>query len=371
MKLLKCVLDNYLSSKNIQKGKANFSGSADQVSLQEKLPEFFNNILKEIGRLGGFKVEGSFGAGNMANIPWVAIFNKKVTTTAQDGYYIVLLFSEDMSGCYLSLNQGFTRFGKQYSSSVAHYKIKQIAKNAKRFFQASPNSIAGEISLSASGDLGKGYQVGAIESFFYKHDALPTEQEFTSNFKELLGYYDKILDGCGVSLDSLCPATESQFQNSVIEKAISKKKRNKIGIADNLIKKVDVPERRLLKGQYRHVRDPAMAAQAVLSANFKCELGDEHKTFTASSKKLPYIEAHHLVPMEQQDSFTYSLDVPANIVALCPFCHKLLHHAVLSEKREFLIDLLRRRRDSLQESGISVSEESLLSYYDKDYLDED
>lgn len=370
MKLIKCVLDNYLLSKISQNGKANFGGTVDQVSLKEKLPEFFENVLDSIGRLEDFKVEGSFGAGNMARIPWVAIFNRKVTTTAQDGYYIVLLFSEDMSGCYLSLNQGFTRFEKQYSSGIAQYKIKQIAKSAQKLFSTNLNAIVGEISLAASGDLGKGYQLGAIESFFYKRDALPTEQKIISDFKELLNHYDCLVDICGISLDSLCPASEYQFQMSVIEKAKGKRRSNKNFVAD-YIKKVSAPEKTLLKGQHKYVRDPAMSVIALENANFKCELGLDHMTFTTSSKRLPYVEAHHLVPMGQQDFFQYSLDVPANIIALCPLCHRLLHHAVLSEKKEYLSNLLSRRKNALQESGICVSQEDLLSYYGKDLLEED
>ncbi|MGL4999965.1 MAG: HNH endonuclease [Cetobacterium sp.] len=39
-----------------------------------------------------------------------------------------------------------------------------------------------------------------------------------------------------------------------------------------------------------------------------------------------YMEAHHLIPMNAQDSFKNSLDVLGNVVSLCPNCHRMIHH---------------------------------------------
>ena len=55
-----------------------------------------------------YVVTGSVGQGNWASVPWIAIMNKAITTSTQRGYYIVYLFSEDMSRLYLTLAQGVT-----------------------------------------------------------------------------------------------------------------------------------------------------------------------------------------------------------------------------------------------------------------------
>lgn len=41
-----------------------------------------------------YLVTGSVGQGNWAMVPWVCIFDRKVTTTAQKGVYIVYLLSK-------------------------------------------------------------------------------------------------------------------------------------------------------------------------------------------------------------------------------------------------------------------------------------
>ncbi|MDE6993143.1 MAG: DUF3578 domain-containing protein, partial [Lachnospiraceae bacterium] len=53
-----------------------------------------------------YLITGSVGQGNWAMVPWICIFNRKITTTATKGVYIVYLLSKDGNSLYLTLNQG-------------------------------------------------------------------------------------------------------------------------------------------------------------------------------------------------------------------------------------------------------------------------
>lgn len=67
------------------------------------------------------------------------------------------------------------------------------------------------------------------------------------------------------------------------------------------------------------------------------------------------MEGHHLIPMKKQSEFDVSLDVYANIICLCPICHRLLHYGITSEK-EYLADkLFENRQTRLIHSGIDIS----------------
>jgi len=59
------------------------------------------------------KVEWSAGVGRWAKIPWIALMDRRETTTTQQGVYCVYLFREDMSGVYLTLNQGVNKVIKE------------------------------------------------------------------------------------------------------------------------------------------------------------------------------------------------------------------------------------------------------------------
>lgn len=51
-----------------------------------------------------YLVEGSSGAGNRADMPWICIFDRDITESATYSIYICYLFRADMTGAYLSLN---------------------------------------------------------------------------------------------------------------------------------------------------------------------------------------------------------------------------------------------------------------------------
>src|SRR6266498_283860 len=55
-----------------------------------------------------YRVTGSPGRRNWAETPWVAVFDRLVTETAQRGFYSVYLFRQDGKAVFLSLNQGTT-----------------------------------------------------------------------------------------------------------------------------------------------------------------------------------------------------------------------------------------------------------------------
>ncbi|WP_333783023.1 HNH endonuclease [Chitiniphilus purpureus] len=114
-----------------------------------------------------------------------------------------------------------------------------------------------------------------------------------------------------------------------------------------------------------------VAAKALLDANFQCEVDPVHATFISQTRNKPYVEAHHLVPFARQCEFAVSLDVLANVVALCPLCHKLLHHATPAAKREILGQLFDQRKAKLEGKQIRVTRQELLGFYSRDLPEEE
>ncbi len=86
-------------------------------------------------------------------------------------------------------------------------------------------------------------------------------------------------------------------------------------------------------------------------------------TFTAKVTSRNFVEVHHLIPMAFQDAFNHSLDVPANIIAACPNCHRQLHHAEKNEIADVVQRLLESREGVMQQAGISTPIGTLFKYY--------
>ncbi len=121
----------------------------------------------------------------------------------------------------------------------------------------------------------------------------------------------------------------------------------------------DKPER--IEGKTQQFkRNIEKAKMAIVYANYQCNIDSNHVSFVAKNGK-SFMEAHHLIPMSAQDDFNNSLDVDANIVSLCPTCHRKLHHGKDIELE--LKKLLDSRNALLKQSGIEISLIDLKKYY--------
>jgi len=104
----------------------------------------------------------------------------------------------------------------------------------------------------------------------------------------------------------------------------------------------------------KYSRDEEVAARALEFARYKCEIDNNHVTFVSRRSGKNYVEAHHLIPICFSDEFDFSLDVEANIVSLCPNCHKKIHHGLDYEVKELIEILYFRRNNHLYQCGLSI-----------------
>lgn len=118
-----------------------------------------------------------------------------------------------------------------------------------------------------------------------------------------------------------------------------------------------------VNGRKMYPRKLAVSKEALEKAEFKCEINPAHSSFESKTTGEQFVEAHHLIPMKIQGQYEYSLDVPGNIVSLCPNCHRKIHHGTVQDVKEMLSVLLDIKKDKLEKFGISTSLENLEAYY--------
>lgn len=362
------VFDNYYSTRIKLQGKANVIGTPDQEALLRSIPKKIEAYLKLRGIAHLFKVEGSIGNGNIARVPWVGIFRRDITENAQNGYYIVLLFSEDMGSCYLSLNQGITAIENLYTKSFALKKMREGAQGALRFLECDPEAWLGPIVLRSTRDLGRAYEAAAIVSYRYARTDPPSEALFFQHLDHLLFHYDKLHQRFGKNLYSLFTVSEGEFQQVVMEKAAQPGALQRVSPDRAMQSDVTGALSLAIKG---YARSPIVAAEAIRAANFMCEIDPSHWTFTSKAKKQRYVEAHHLIPISLQERFETSLDVVANVVSLCATCHRMLHFGVEQDRKTLLVHLLKQRQHRLLESAITVRPNEFLKFYGSGVVLED
>lgn len=119
-----------------------------------------------------YEISASIGTGGWANVPWIAVHDKEISTSVQEGVNLVYLFTNDYQGVYLSLNQGYTYVNKNYKNAkltlgkIARFWQENLSTlKAENGFTIDPINLGREKSRYT--DLVKGYESCNIYSKYY------------------------------------------------------------------------------------------------------------------------------------------------------------------------------------------------------------
>jgi hypothetical protein len=124
--LLQTILDSYVPARTTQP----FAGNpirSDFKNLEHLLELILSN-----SATSELNVKWSIGKGSWANIPWVAVLDTRETDTTQHGIYCSFLFCQDMSGFYLSFDQGITSLIKEKGKIAAYEMLRSRAEEIRK-----------------------------------------------------------------------------------------------------------------------------------------------------------------------------------------------------------------------------------------------
>jgi 5-methylcytosine-specific restriction protein A len=277
--------------------------------IRNDIPEYINEIIDSNDR---FKVEGSPGKGNWAGVPWVAVLDRFITETVQDGYYAVYLVKEDFSGIYLSLNQGVTTVQKQYGSAAKEALEIRAKDYAARIGKIPERMSTGAIDLActAKSKLGPLYEVGSVLSFYYSADNLPDDEELARNLESVLSLYYLL------SIKEAQLYTDNELED------------DESGLEFENLKKIRIHKRiernSKLSKKVKKLKGCTCEACGFNFAEMYGEIGEG------------FIEAHHLKPLHTLTGEKIALDPVKDFSVLCSNCHKMIHRSeFVSEVNEF------------------------------------
>ena len=150
-----------------------------------------------------YVVSGSTAEGRWALVPSLRISNKDITTSSQNGYYIVYLFKEDMTGVYLSLNFGARGFHEKYGKN----NLKHAANNFRKILQEEFEEITNYTPMDLShrpnkkkGVNSKKYEDGDIFNIYYPLEGLNSDDKIINDFNLFLRMYDYIYEKRGTTI---------------------------------------------------------------------------------------------------------------------------------------------------------------------------
>lgn len=177
--LFEIVMRNYVKARTSEPFKGNRMGDVFRREIPQEIKNYdFIDTDKYI-------VNGSCGKGNWAEVPWIAIMKKDVTTTTMQGIYIVYLFSNTMDRLYLTLNQGCTRLINERGR-----------KGAIEYMQNLAIKLRAEVNVSGwnkDDNLVIGnefYEKGTIFYRLYERGKLPDDEVIKADLKDLIQIYE-------------------------------------------------------------------------------------------------------------------------------------------------------------------------------------
>lgn len=139
-----------------------------------------------------YKVVASAGAGNWATIPWLSIFDRKITQSAVEGVYIVYLLSKDTKRLYLTLNQGCTNLRKNNSKKDTIRLMHEQAEKVRKNIDGQGFVPGDDIDLGENlNELGELYQKGTIFYKEYIGGSIPSELELRTDLQAMIEIYSE------------------------------------------------------------------------------------------------------------------------------------------------------------------------------------
>jgi MoxR-like ATPase len=204
-----------------------FAGHELGDLMRHQLPEFLEKEFSSYLKIDNYIIKGSIGMGIWAKIPWLAIMNKDITTTTQEGVYVVYLFSQDMERVYLTFNQGVTRSTKE--EFINNRDKLGVEMNLDGFKKDN------EIDLAEDGK-GKKYELSNICYRKYEADELInnqiTEETLIEDLIKMMDIYQKYYKHYYLELD----AAVIETAEGVSEKMDDKSTKEKLSQIKNYIK---------------------------------------------------------------------------------------------------------------------------------------
>jgi hypothetical protein len=198
--LLKKFIEEYESELNAARKDEDFKRPFGKLVRQDITSLITLQLPENI-----YKVKGSVGAGRWTDVPWIAVFDKRITTSAQRGVYIVYLLNKDTKELFLTLNQGATDVAQggdstgklaftgiaSASNSKAAESLKNRAKNIRSEIGSFPGLGSNPIDTGS-----KAYDAGCIYYIKYTLDSLPEDEKLYSDLNKFIeaykAYYDKV-----------------------------------------------------------------------------------------------------------------------------------------------------------------------------------
>jgi 5-methylcytosine-specific restriction protein A len=301
-----------------------FSDAREEEFKDHPLANFVRRELSEVVREAvgvPWIVKGSVGNGQWAETPWVSIFDSRVTTSAQRGYYVVYLFDQVGRHVYLSFNQATTEIKNEFGRHFTQVLTDRASSAVESLGVSNLDGLnVGPLDLTGSGELTRGYAAGNIVAYKYDTNDFPSDIELVRDLIRLLDLYTTYY---------LIRSGDIGDEEELPELAVPASFR--VNSDDMAVQAAIMPaqEARQFRWHRRAERNQKLARDAKRFHGTKCMVCGFDFGQTYGEHGEGYIEAHHIVPFASlaAELEPVLLDPKEDFVVVCANCHRMLHRS--------------------------------------------
>jgi len=269
--------------------------------IRDDAPAFVADALATSSNRLLFK--GSAGNGTFATVPWLAIFDPLVTTTATKGFYVVFLYAPN-GDLFLSLNQGTTGVRSEFGNNAREVLRERASLIRARLPDYCDRLPLSTIDLGSSHKLPRDYEAGHALGVRYRADSWPDDVAIGKDLASALKAYRSLIFRGGYD-----PSPEQMTSDE--------------GLDPGPKTLTEIRQYRM----HRRIERNARASNIVkLARGTTCEACSFDFKEIYGELGEGYIEAHHLRPISSlEEDVVTELSVIEDFRVLCSNCHRMAH----------------------------------------------
>jgi 5-methylcytosine-specific restriction protein A len=278
-----------------------FAAAAEADIVKHEVPDAIRAALPN---LGAVEVKGSAGKGGWTDTPWVALLDPAVTTTTQEGYYVVYLLSLGCERLYLTLAQGCTELKERAGIPSARQELQRRASQMLSRLGGRPTNLGPlPVRLGTTSWRGQLYEPGVVVSAEYSTANLPSEIVLVRDLEEALSLYRHLRVSGGWTPDDEIMIEAREERGS---KTLEQAKRYR--------------QHRTIERQPGHAREVKKRQGTI------CKGCDKDMLDVYGEIAQGLIDAHHLTPLSSlEEGEVAHFDPMDDFAVLCPNCHRVIH----------------------------------------------
>lgn len=278
-----------------------FANSPLGPLVSEQIP---NAIKASVSAATHLIVDGSIGKGTWAHAPWVALLDRAVTTSVQEGPYVVYLLSLGCERLYLTLAQGCTELNKAIGTPKAKAELRRRVAVMQSRLEGIGKRLK-PLSASLGSDTWRCelYEAGVVVGVEYQANSLPAENDLRADLEEALSLYRQLWVAGGADPeDAIIAAAEEDLGSKDLRQA----KRYRL--------------HRSIERQAGHSKEVKKRQGTI------CKGCDKDMANVYGEVARGLIDAHHLTPLSNlKEGEIARFDPIEDFAVLCPNCHRVIH----------------------------------------------